>query len=217
MQMRMLKAAGYVAITFAQLVAAMNANAPLPLRPILLTFDDGYANLVTNVHPLLQKLNFAYTVFLVPQHIGGTNAWVAAEGYEPTPLMDWPGILALQADGVTFGAHTMTHPRLTDLTLDAARQEIAASKDVCEQHLGREVSTFCYPYGAVNGAVADAVRDAGFTHAVTTQTGRVRASDDPLTLPRLSVMHVPPVSLTYGVGPLNFWWRVLLWRDKRSA
>lgn len=216
LQMRMLKAAGYTALTFAGLADAMAGRTPLPHRPVLLTFDDGYTNLLTNVHPLLAALDFPYTVFLVADKVGKTNDWVVAEGYAPTPLLDWPDILALQSAGkVEFGGHTLSHPRLTALNADDARREIGHSKDVLEQKLGMAVPTFCYPYGAVNTAAIDIVRESGYNQAVTTRTGRVRAGDDPFCLPRLSVMHVPPLSVTYGIGPLNFWWRVLLWKDTR--
>lgn len=215
-QMRALKRAGYTAVTFAQLADALAGRRPLPFRPILLTFDDGYQNIKANVHPLLRELGFPYTVFLVANNIGRTNDWVAAEGYEPTPLLDWGDILEMQADGgVSFQAHTLNHPRLTQLPAEGVRRELEGSKSILEQQLGVPADVLCYPYGDVNDRVAEQAREAGYLMAVTTQTGRVHAGDNLLRLPRLSVMHVPPLSLTYGVGMLNFWWRVRLWKDAR--
>ncbi len=215
-QMRALKRAGYTALSFAQLAAALDGVSPLPRRPVLLTFDDGYANLVPHVHPLLRALGFPYTVFLVSGKVGGSNDWVAADGYEPTPLLGWDDISKMQSEGgVDFQAHTVTHPHLTRLPIGDARQEMQACKDALEQRLQAPVTTLCYPYGDVNDTVRDAAGEAGYQMAVTTQTGRVRQGDDRLRLPRLSVYHVPPVSLTYGVGALNFWWRVRSWKDTR--
>lgn len=215
-QMRALKRAGYTAVTFAQLADALAGRRPLPSRPILLTFDDGYQNIKANVHPLLRELGFPYTVFLVANNIGRTNDWVAKEGYEPTPLLDWGDIREMQADGgVSFQAHTLTHPRLTQLPAEDARREIEGSKSILEQQLGAPTDVLCYPYGDVNERVEGLAREAGYLMAVTTQTGRVRDGDNLLRLPRLSVMHVPPLSVTYGVGMLNFWWRVRLWKDAR--
>lgn len=215
-QMRALKRAGYMAVTFAQLADALAGRRPLPSRPILLTFDDGYQNIKANVHPLLRELGFPYTVFLVANNIGRTNDWVAAEGYGPTPLLDWGGIREMQADGgVSFQAHTLTHPRLTQLPAEDVRRELEDSKSILEQQLGAPADVLCYPYGDVNDRVAEQAREAGYPMAVTTQTGRVRDGDNLLRLPRLSVMHVPPLSVTYGVGMLNFWWRVRLWKDAR--
>lgn len=215
-QMRMLRRAGYTPITFPTLAAARAGEGVLPARPVLLTFDDGYANLQANVHPLLRSLGFPYTVFLVPGCVGKANAWVTAEGYEATSLLGWGDIGRMQAEGgVDFGAHTQTHPHLADLGAAEARREMADSRDALEQRLQSPVTTLCYPYGSRSEAVEDMAGEIGFTQAVTTEFGRVRASDAPLRLPRISVYHVPPLSLTYGIGPLNFRWRLESRKDAR--
>ena len=217
-QMRGLKRAGYTALTLDALAEALAGSRPLPARPVVLTFDDGYANLWDNVHPLLRDLGFPYTVFLVSEKVGRSNDWVTAEGYEPTPLLDWAKIRQMQDDGgVQFGAHTATHRRLTAIPLPEARRELSESKDALEQNLGSPVRALCYPYGGVDDAIADTARELGYSLAVTTQMGRVRRDDDTLRLPRISMYHVPPLSLTYGIGALNFWWRLRSCKDKRPA
>ena len=215
-QMRMLRRAGYTPITFPMLAAARAGTATLPTRPVLLTFDDGYANLKTNVHPLLKELDFPYTVFLVSEWVGKMNGWVVSEGYEATPLLTWGEIGEMQAEGlVAFEAHTATHPKLAEIGPAEARREMADSKDALEQRLQTPITTLCYPYGSVSEAVQDMAGDIGYTQAVTTEFGRVRAEDSPLRLPRISVYHVPPLSLTYGIGPLNFRWRLQSRKDTR--
>jgi len=215
-QMRMLKRAGYTPLTFGELASARRGEAALPPKPVLLTFDDGYANLASNVHPLLHELGFPYTVFLVSERVGGANDWVAPEGYEPTPLLAWDEILRMQRDGgVDFQAHTASHRYLTRLPADEARREMVSDKDALEQRLQTPMTTLCYPYGDHDDAVVALAREAGYTQAVTTEFGRVRRADDPLRLPRISVYHVPPVSLTYGIGPLNFRWRLESRKDTR--
>ena len=215
-QMRMLQRAGYTPVTFAALASARAGEGALPDKPVLLTFDDGYANLQANVHPLLHSLGFPYTVFLVSERVGKTNDWVTAEGYEATALLGWGDIARMQGEGgVDFQAHTLTHPHLADLPVGAARREIAEGRDALEQRLGAPVTTLCYPYGSRSEAVEDMAGEVGFTQAVTTEFGRVRAGDPPLRLPRISVYHVPPVSLTYGIGPLNFRWRLESRKDMR--
>lgn len=215
-QMRALQRAGYTAVTFAQLADALSGTRPLPPRPVVLTFDDGYLNLKAHVHPLLRALGFPYTVFLVAGKVGAANDWVAAEGFEPTPLLGWRDVLEMQTDGgVSFQAHTFSHPRLTRLPAEDVRRELEDSKAVLEQTLQAPTDVLCYPYGDVDDRVAQQAREAGYAMAVTTRTGRVRRGGDVLRLPRLSVSHVPPLSATYGVGALNFWWRVLLWKDAR--
>ncbi len=215
-QMKMLKRAGYTPVTFAQLAAARAGTSPLPPKPVLLTFDDGYANLLSNVHPLLSELGFAYTVFLVSERVGKTNDWVAAEGYEPTPLLSWAQIAEMQRDShVSFEGHTATHPKLATLGPADARREMEWSKDALEQKLQAPISTLCYPYGDVSASIADMAGELGYTQAVTTEFGRARPTDNPLRLPRISVYHVPPFSLTYGIGSLNFRWRLESRKDSR--
>ncbi len=215
-QMRMLKRASYSPITFQALAAARAGTAALPPKPVLLTFDDGYANLKTNVTPLMEQLGFAYTVFLVSERVGKTNDWVAPEGYDPTSLLSWDEIAEMQkSNRVSFEAHTATHPKLGSLPLADARRELAGSREELEQKLQTPISVLCYPYGDVNDTVARLAEEAGYTQAVTTEFGRARPADNPLRLPRISVYHVPLFSLTYGIGPLNFRWRLESRKDSR--
>lgn len=215
-QMRMLKRAGYSPITFPMLAAARAGTAALPPKPVLLTFDDGYQNLKTNVFPVMEQLCFAYTILLVSERVGKTNDWVAPEGYDPTPLLSWAEIIEMQkSEYVSFEAHTATHPKLSTLSLDDARQELAASKETLEQKLQTPITTLCYPYGDVSESVVDLAQELGYSQAVTTEFGRARPTDNPLRLPRISVYHVPPFSLTYGIGPLNFRWRLESRKDTR--
>lgn len=216
-QMRILKRAGYTPITFGQMAQARAGTAILPPKPVLLTFDDGYLNLKTNVHPLLGELGFRYTVFLVSERVGQTNAWVAPEGYDATPLLSWSDIAEMQQGShVSFEAHTATHPKLSSLSPADARREMADSKDALQQKLQAMISVLCYPYGDVSDSVAGIAAELGYVQAVTTEFGRARPSDNPLRLPRISVYHVPPFSLTYGIGSLNFRWRLESRKDARG-
>jgi peptidoglycan/xylan/chitin deacetylase (PgdA/CDA1 family) len=215
-QMRELKARGYEAITLDALRQAQSGQAALPAKPIVLTFDDGYANLLPNMHPLLAEMGWPYTVYLVSERIGGKNVWVEPEGFEATPLLSRAQIREMQRyAGAHFEAHTATHPKLAELDPDRARREIVDGKDRLEQMLGKPVRHFCYPYGSYSETVVGLVRDAGFETATTTDFGRTRRGDDPLRLPRVSIYHVPPFSLSYGPGALNFRWRVESRVDKR--
>ena len=215
-QMRMLKRAGYTPISFPLLAAARAGTAALPSKPVLLTFDDGYANLKTNVAPLMEQLGFAYTVFLVSERVGKTNDWVAPEGYDPTPLLSWDDIAEMQKSRLpSFEAHTATHPKLGSLSPEGVRRELAESKEALEQKLQAPISVLCYPYGDVNDTVVSLAEETGYTQAVTTEFGRARPADNSLRLPRISVYHVPPFSLTYGIGSLNFRWRLESRKDTR--
>ncbi|WP_394792996.1 polysaccharide deacetylase family protein [Armatimonas sp.] len=215
-QLKELKSRGFEAITLDQLVAG-RAGGPLPAKPIVLTFDDGYQNVLSNAHPMLTEVGWPYTIYLVSERIGSRNTWVEPEGYEATALLSESEISQLAASPlVTFGTHTATHPKLDQLPSDTAREEIVRGKQQLEEKLQRPVHHFCYPYGHFNDSVVALVREAGFVTATTTQHGRVLATgENLLCLPRVSIYHVPPFSLTYGPGALNFRWRVENRKDKR--
>ena len=163
-------------------------------------------------------MQWPYSVYLVSDRVGRTNEWVTREGFEATPLLSWEQIREMQKySGVSFDAHTRTHPKLDSLELAAVRDEIAVCKEDLEQHLQARIKHFCYPYGIYTDSAVDIVKELGFETATTTNFGRVRRKDDPLLLPRVSIYHVPPFSLTYGPGALNFRWRVESRKDKRPA
>ncbi len=215
-QVRELQQRGYNAISLDQLVNGLSGG-PLPAKPIVLTFDDGYRNVLSNAHPVLESAGWPYTIYLVSERIGGHNDWVAPEGYRTAPLLSESELATLASSSlVTLGAHTATHPKLDQLSPELARDEIFRSKQQLEEKCQRPVHHFCFPYGHFNNSVVGLVREAGFMTATTTQHGRVNAvGEDMLRLPRVSIYHVPPFSLTYGPGSLNFRWRVESRKDKR--
>jgi peptidoglycan/xylan/chitin deacetylase (PgdA/CDA1 family) len=103
-------------------------------------------------------------------------------------IMTSEEVLRLVDDGLLeVGAHTVTHPILTALPSQARVDEIRGGKDRLEELLRGPIECFAYPHGRLNRQVAQSVRDAGITCAVTTVPRAVRTSDNPLRLPRLNV------------------------------
>jgi peptidoglycan/xylan/chitin deacetylase (PgdA/CDA1 family) len=217
-QMRRLGQLGYQPVDVGDLHESLASNRPLPGKPIVLTFDDGYANLLTNVDPILSARKWPYTVFLVSDLVGRRNEWVASEGYDPTPLLCWGQIDEMRRNGCArFQPHTATHANLGQLSSERIRDEVTRARQALEDRLQEPMETLCYPYGGYTDAVVRIAQDAGYRRAVTTDFGRVRQGDDPMRLPRVSIYHVPPVSLTYGIGTLNFDWRLQTRTDNRPA
>jgi len=216
-QMRSLMKAGYTPISFDQLGAGISGKAVLPEKPILLTFDDGYRNVLTLAHPILASLKMKFTVFIVSGKIGKTNDWVISEGYETSPLMTWDEIIELRSTSLAdIQAHTVTHRRLSKLGPPELADELQMSKAAIEAKLGAPVNTICYPYGDYDDKVVEASKLAGYTYGVTTDFGRVRKDDNILKMPRVSIHHVPFLSLDYGVSTLNYWWKIKSRVDRRD-
>ena len=91
--------------------------------------------------------------------------------------LTWEQIKEMNANGIDFGSHTCSHPILSKLDLAALRHEIVGSKLVIEKEIGRSVTSFCYPNGQpddIGKEVVNAVRNSGYTCAVTTIKGSNR-------------------------------------------
>ncbi len=212
-----LLAAGYRPITLRNLADARWGLFVLPEKPFVVTFDDGYRNLMDYGRTVLQELAIPYTVFLISGKIGKISDWMITEGYNPSALLDWRDIQSLRTwPGADFQAHTVNHIRLADVPLPQAREELLRCKGDLEDRLRQPVDVICYPYGSVNDAVAGVSREIGYKMGLTTQFGRVRQDDDPMLLPRVAIHHVPSMSLKFGPRSMNFWWRIKSRKDTRA-
>ncbi|CAB3735671.1 hypothetical protein LMG3458_05260 [Achromobacter deleyi] len=152
-----------------------------------ITFDDGYRNVVQNAMPVLDKLGFTATNYLVANQFDGGNVWDAKIGIPHSPLMTVEEMRQWAAAGHEVGSHTLDHVHLPEMTPDEARRQMVESKDVLEQALGAPVTAFCYPYGDHGPEHLAMAREAGYDNATLTKRGLANASDDPFGLPRVTV------------------------------
>ncbi len=108
--------------------------------------------------------------------------------WEQAPIVDRQGLLTLQKSGWNVGAHTVTHPILSRLSLDQLRGEIEGSKRWLEEQLKEPVSVFCYPNGKsddYNPAVIQIVEASGFSAACTAEEGWNDDTTSPWQMKRL--------------------------------
>lgn len=129
--------------------------------------------------------------------LASVRAWAGAgaEGRATHRALTAAGLRQLAADGlVEVGAHTVTHPVLASLPLEAQRAEMAQSKTALEAALGAPVTSFAYPYGTRSDYTPDTValaRQAGFEQACSNFPGAARRGTDPFQLPRMLVRDWP--------------------------
>jgi peptidoglycan/xylan/chitin deacetylase (PgdA/CDA1 family) len=172
-QLKYLQDNGFHTISFDDLADSLEKGKPLPLRPAIISFDDGWENQFEYGFPILQKYHDTATFFVVTNHLDQGN------------FMTTDQLKTLVAAGMTVGCHTLSHPNLTSLGQDRARDEIAGAKAILEAD-GFKIDTFAYPYGAYNKRVVDMVANAGFRSARTVGGG-VRVTADKLgTLPGMT-------------------------------
>lgn len=167
----------------------LRASAVPGERRLVLSFDDGFENVLRlGVGPLREQ-GFQAIQFLVPGLLGRTNEWEQREGEASERLMDEAQVRDWLSAGHSIGAHTVNHPHLTRIPIKEAREEIRASRAMLEDRFGVRIRHFCYPFGDWSPAVRDAVADAGFETACTTKPGLNCPKGDPLCLRRLTARH----------------------------
>ena len=76
-------------------------------------------------------------------------------------LLSWDEVMEMSGKGIAFGSHSVSHPCLTNISLEQAKDEIVQSKKVIEEKLGKRVSSFSYPFGAYNLEIGRLVKESG--------------------------------------------------------
>jgi peptidoglycan/xylan/chitin deacetylase (PgdA/CDA1 family) len=186
-QMAWLALVGYVPITLDNLLEYRSGRGPLPSRPIIITFDDGFQDIVEYAVPILQARSFTAVFYLVAGLVGKSSHWILPELGIECPLMDWNAARQLERGGFQCGSHTMSHPRLVTLDPAACSHELLQSRCLLEDRLGYEVRHLAYPFGSFNNRVRAIVAEAGYRSACSTQKGLSGPDDDRLALHRIPV------------------------------
>lgn len=176
-QMKWLAKHGFQAITDRQLLRALDLATPLPKRPVLITFDDGYTDVLHNAAPVLHHLRWPATAFVITDRISG-----------PDPsFLTWGQLRDLEHDGFTIGSHTVHHANLAELPPAQVWFELLQSRRTLERHLGRPVHSFAYPYGAESPAVVRDIGGAGYALAFTTRPGDAQSAGRRFLLHRYDI------------------------------
>lgn len=176
-QIQWLNRRGYVGIRPSEWLNWVRERKSLPAKPIMLTFDDAYADTADIALPILRKCGFSAAVFVVTERLGGTNSWDEAQGCGTLQLMTAEQIRYWAGQGIEFGAHSRTHAHLNELTASELSAEVAGSKNDLTALLGLPISSFAYPYGEFNDKVCDLVRRE-FTMAFSADVGMNYLSGD---------------------------------------
>lgn len=184
---------------------------------VSLTFDDGFQNFGTVAAPLLADHGFPSTVFVVTGHVGRTNQWAGRDwpGIPTLALLDWDALGRLAESGVEVGAHTRHHPVLPRCTPTQLDDELYGAADEVEARVGRRPTSFAYPFGALNGSVAQAAGQV-YQRACTTTHAALRAPDRVHRLPRIDMWYFRAPGALTGWGSPRFRGRVRMRRALRG-
>jgi peptidoglycan/xylan/chitin deacetylase (PgdA/CDA1 family) len=181
----------YTPITVTQFVNALiqkdSLSPALPERPVVLTFDDGFADFFTEALPVLRQFGFTGTLYVATAFINGTSCWLQREGETTRPMLTWEQLAEISTCGIECGTHTHSHLQLDTLSISEAQGEIMQSKKLLEHRLGQKVSSLAYPYGYYTAAVRRLVQEAGFTSACAVKHTLATETTDLFALARLMV------------------------------
>lgn len=186
-QLLALREQGYSSVWPSDLVAHQRWGWPLPDKPIVLTFDDGYLTLKENAEPLLRKYGFKGVSYLITGRVG--DSVETRQEWEGSPLLIWPEIKALYKRGtLRFGGHSRTHPNLRAMA--DARQEIVSCYRDLERKGGFTPEGFCYPHGEYKPETVALIKHSRFTTATTCKDGfaDIKSGASLIEIPRVSVM-----------------------------
>lgn len=179
---------GWSFVDLDAVLAALEGRARLPERALLITFDDAYADLLSEAAPLLAQRGIPAVAFAVAGLTGGTNKWDRPLGARELRLLDADGLRALPATGMEVGSHGMNHRQLPKLAAADAERELRGSAEALEALGLPRPRAFSYPHGAWNREIADIARASGYQAAFTVTPGRVERGCDRYSLPRIEVL-----------------------------
>lgn len=152
-QMAWLAAHGYTTISIELLVEALTQGADLPPRPVIITFDDGDADVYQNAFPIMQQYGYTGVFYLIGNRINGQD------------VVTTEMVLEMIASGWEIGSHSMTHVDLA-ANHDVLDREITESREYLQREFQTRVLTFAYPYGAIDPEVANMTARSGYGAAV---------------------------------------------------
>ncbi|MBC6936943.1 MAG: polysaccharide deacetylase family protein [Chloroflexi bacterium] len=172
-----LKEQGYSTISFYDLDAALLTGSPLPSRPVILTFDDGYIDHYVNVLPALRDYGFTGTFFII----------TALADANRGDYLNWAQIREMADAGMSMESHTKNHVDLRGRDYDFLVYELLGSLESLAVYTGRTSHILSYPVGHYDAMTLQVVEQLPIWRAVTTQRGALHTTDNRLEMPRVRV------------------------------
>ncbi len=149
----------YTVLPLIEIVKALKKRDPLPDNAIAVTFDDGYANILENGHPVMQQYNIPYTVFINPAEIG-----------QRRDQLTWEQVKSMQQDGVIFANHTLDHLHMLNREEGETEQQwlkrvvnnVEQAEKMIKDKTGRSLRYLAYPFGEYNRTLATHLQQKGY-------------------------------------------------------
>ncbi|AAK80272.1 Polysaccharide deacetylase-like protein; Xylanase/chitin deacetylase family enzyme [Clostridium acetobutylicum EA 2018] len=174
-EMDIVKQSGYTPISFDELYDFINNKKPFSIKPILITFDDGYEDNYVNAYPVLKEFGFKATVFAITDLIN------------TCPYLSDKEIIELSKNNVDVESHAASHSKLSFLSYDRQYDELKRSKERLEEILHKKEYYLAYPFGKYNRDTIDIAHKLGYRLAACTKEGFASKADGNYELKRIYI------------------------------
>ncbi|MFH1387042.1 MAG: polysaccharide deacetylase family protein [bacterium] len=202
-QLKYLHENGYNVVSLDNYLSWHSGEKKLPRKSVVITFDDGYKSVYLNAFPILRRYGFPAAIFLTVSGIGENKIfkWLLwddkalkdkATNKDNWISLSWSEIKEMNAGGITFGSHTVSHPHLAKLDRDKIGEELRNSKRQIEENLSGTVNYFSYPvgigrYGAFDDVTKSELINNSFKMAFISEIGRNNRNSDLYAQKRIAV------------------------------
>lgn len=174
-QMQYLKQHGYNSLSMQDLVNFFNGQGKIPPKSVLITFDDGYIDLYTNVFPILKQYGLKATSFLPTGLVSNPD------------YVNWDQVMEMNASGVIYFAnHTWSHKSVAGSIKEVSFEISTADTQLNQRGLNTS-KVFAYPYGTDSITAENYLRSIGYNLAFTTHSGNILCKAQNLSLPRVRI------------------------------
>lgn len=176
-QMAFLLSNGYHTVRVSDVVDHQLYGAPLPEKPIVLTFDDGYADNYKAAFPILEKYGMTATFYVIAKFTEDQRPGYAT----------WDQLREMASAGMEIGSHSIDHLDLRGQSIAFQTNQIADSKQIIESRLGNAIKTFSYPSGRYDANTIAVLRANGYLGAVTEIEGLQQTTDNVFEMRRVRI------------------------------
>ena len=186
-QMQQIDELGYTVLSLDAAIKMMDSQS-VASKQVVITFDDGLRDFYTHAVPVLQRYGYPATMFVVSKFVSGYG-----DHGNGRASMTWAEVRESDALGMQIGSHTATHPQLRAVPAGQFESELRNSKEEIEHHMGKQISSFSYPYAfpeedtSFVERLRTSLKDAGYECGVSTILGSANWQSDRYFLPRIPV------------------------------
>jgi peptidoglycan/xylan/chitin deacetylase (PgdA/CDA1 family) len=210
-QIQYLRADGYKFLDTNDLEKIVLGDSNTTKKGVLITFDDGYRDFITEAMPILNKYNIPAVIFV---HTNRSPEQLKNE----IPLLSWPEIQQLSAK-FEIGNHSHSHPNLKKMSPPELESEIKQSTQLMQETISKKPKVFAYPFGVFNQSVVDVLKNNDYKLGFTTDRGMVKVGTDPFRIKRFGIAKDTSfIEFRARLTPVSDWyeWMANLFKNNKN-